>query len=82
MKGIKALAETGRPLSRLKNRGGAPRGNRNAWKHGSYTAGAIAERRAFLAGAEAWRARVRAFLARIVAAEMARRAANNAAVSD
>lgn len=36
---VKHLAEItppGRPVLRLKNRGGAPKGNRNAWKTGRH----------------------------------------------
>jgi len=36
-----------RPVLRLKNRGGAPRGNRNALKNGYYTKPMLEERRKF-----------------------------------
>jgi hypothetical protein len=38
-----------RPVLRLKNRGGAPKGNRNPLKHGAYTKERLQERRALRA---------------------------------
>ncbi len=40
------LNKNARPVLRIKNKGGAPRGNRNALKHGQYTAESLAQWRA------------------------------------
>jgi hypothetical protein len=40
------VSKNARPVLRIKNRGGAPRGNRNALKHGQYTAESLAQWRA------------------------------------
>jgi hypothetical protein len=52
---------TERPVLRVKNRGGAPKGNRNAWKTGAHAAPV----RDWLARARAWRRRVEGTLATI-----------------
>jgi hypothetical protein len=48
----------GRPLLRAKNKGGAPKGNRNAFKTGVHTA----EARALRARIRAWHRRAAALL--------------------
>lgn len=42
MESIQEPQRSARPVLKMKNKGGAPKGNRNAFKHGRYTA----ERRA------------------------------------
>src|SRR5271169_3944945 len=56
------LGNQSRPVLRPKTWGGAPLGNRNAWKHGSYCAAALARRKAFAARVAAWHARTRVLL--------------------
>jgi uncharacterized protein YjcR len=51
------------PNFRVKNKGGAPKGNRNAFKSGAYTAENLAVRRAMRRGARQMILRIRATIA-------------------
>jgi hypothetical protein len=72
------LAKTSQSRLRVKSKGGAPKGNRNAWKHGHCSAPVLAERRAFRARVAEFHGRVARILAQ-VDEQVARRAGNGGA---
>jgi hypothetical protein len=61
-----------RPELRLKNRGGAPKGNRNALKHGGYTKEKLEQRRALHKEVRTLCLRVRATVAQAMLLTMGR----------
>ena len=62
-----------RPALRVKNKGGAPKGNRNALKHGEFAKDALASRRAMRADARRLILRMRALIGQISLATIDRR---------
>lgn len=72
--GNSSLAKIGRPVLRTKARGGAPAGNRNAVRHGRYTAPVLALRAVLRAELADLRARAEIAIALVDLAIAARRA--------
>ncbi len=70
---VQSLPPKRRPALRIKNKGGAPKGNRNALKHGGYTKEALAQRRAMRKDAQILCLRIRATIAQAMLLTMGQR---------
>ena len=70
---LQSLEQNHRPRLRVKNKGGAPKGNRNALKHGGFTREKLEQRRALHLEVRTLILRMRATVAQIMLATVGRK---------